>query len=91
MTECNRQAVLFSSLGRQKVQADFAGGTLTSDAGGLLLREVDRRLGLIGALADCLTTRPRCGEKGGCANQGHTPRQAHTTIPNTPKTEQPKA
>jgi hypothetical protein len=47
--------VLFSNLGRQKIQADFAGGTLTSDAGGLLLREVDRQLGLIEALADCLT------------------------------------
>ena len=55
MTDCNRQAVLFSSLGRQKIQADFAGGSLTSDAGGLLLREVDRRLGLIDALADCLS------------------------------------
>ncbi len=51
MTECNRQGLLFSSLGRQQVQADFAGGTLTSDAGGLLLREVDRRCGLIDALA----------------------------------------
>jgi hypothetical protein len=46
---------LFSSLGRQEVRADFAGGTLTSDAGGLLLREVDRRLGLIDALSECLT------------------------------------
>jgi hypothetical protein len=47
--------VLFSSLGRQEIRADFAGGTLTSDAGGLLLREVDRRLGLVDALTDCLT------------------------------------
>jgi hypothetical protein len=47
--------LLFSSLGRQQVQADFGGGTLTSDAGGLLLREVDRRCGLIDALAACLT------------------------------------
>ena len=54
MTECNRQGLLFSSLGRQHVQADFSGGTLTSDAGGLLLREVDRRCGLIDALAGCL-------------------------------------
>ena len=51
MTECTRQGLLFSSLGRQQVQADFAGGTLTSAAGGLLLREVDRRCGLIDALA----------------------------------------
>ncbi len=55
MTECNRQALLFSSLGRQEIRADFAGGTLTSDAGGLLLREVDRQLGLIDALTECLT------------------------------------
>ena len=55
MTECNRQALLFSSLGRQQIQADFAGGTLTSDAGGLLLREVDRRCGLLDALTACLT------------------------------------
>ncbi len=55
MTECNGQRLPFSSLGRQQVQADFAGGTLTSDAGGLLLREVDRRCGLRDALAACLT------------------------------------
>lgn len=55
MTECNRQPLLFSSLNRQKIQADFTGGTLTSDGGGLLLREVDRQLGLVDALADCLT------------------------------------
>jgi len=55
VTKCNRQMLLFSSLGRQQVQADFGGGTLTSDAGGLLLREVDRRCGLIDALAACLT------------------------------------
>ncbi len=54
MTECNGQRLLFASLGRQQVQADFAGGTLTSDAGGLLLREVNRRCGLIDGLAGCL-------------------------------------
>jgi hypothetical protein len=55
VTECNRQGLLFSSLGRQRVQADFAGGTLTSDAGGLLLREVDRRCGLLNALTAALS------------------------------------
>ena len=51
MTDCNRRALLFSSLGRKQIVADFTGGTLTSDAGGLLLREVERRTGLIDALA----------------------------------------
>jgi hypothetical protein len=34
--------------------ADFDGGRLTSDAGGLLLREADRQLGLIRRLAACI-------------------------------------
>jgi len=55
VTECTRQPLLFSSLSRKKIAADFTGGTLTSDAGGLLLREVDRKLGLIDQLTECLT------------------------------------
>ena len=54
MTECNRQSLSFSSLGRQKITANFDGGRLTSDAGGLLLREADRQLGLTAELADCI-------------------------------------
>jgi len=54
MTECNRQPLLFSSLKSQKIVADFDGGHLTSDGGGLLLREADGRCGLTRKLADCL-------------------------------------
>jgi hypothetical protein len=52
MTECNRKSLSFSSLGRRRIVADFDGGLLTTDAGGLLLREADRRTGLTRALAD---------------------------------------
>jgi hypothetical protein len=52
MTECNRKSLSFSSLGRRRIIADFDGGRLTSDAGALLLREVDRRVGLTEALAN---------------------------------------
>ena len=52
MTECTRQPLLFSSLKKQQILADFDGGRLTSDAGSLLLREVDRRIGLTAALAE---------------------------------------
>lgn len=55
MTDCTRQPLLFSSLGRQKVVADFTGGHLSSDGGAVLLREVDRRLGLTQALAACIS------------------------------------
>ena len=55
MTECNRKSLLFSSLSRKKILANFNGGHLTSDGGALLLREVGRRTGLIDALAECIT------------------------------------
>ena len=50
MTDCNTTPIVFSNLRRQSVQADFAGGSLTSDAGALLLREADwlDMLGVIG-------------------------------------------
>jgi len=54
VTECNVQPLLFSSLKSQKIVADFDGGHLTSDAGGLLLREADRKLKLTARLADCI-------------------------------------
>ena len=41
MTECNSEQIHFSRVGRQQVVADFNGGRLTSDAGVLLLREID--------------------------------------------------
>jgi hypothetical protein len=46
--------LLFSSLCRKKTEADFNGGSLTSDTGALLLRELDRRLGLIEAVNRCI-------------------------------------
>ena len=53
-TQCNTKPIRFSRLNRKNVVADFAGGTITSDAGGLLLREADRRLGLTRALAEVI-------------------------------------
>lgn len=47
MTERKRKRPTLKRLRRQSVEVDFEGGTLTSDGGLLLLREVDRRLDLI--------------------------------------------
>lgn len=47
------QTFLFDDLGPRQVQADFSGGTLSTDAGALLLRQVDTHLGLSAGLALC--------------------------------------
>ena len=54
MTQCNRKKLVLSRLGRRRVEADFSGGRLTSDAGLLLLREVDRKLGLLDAANEAI-------------------------------------
>jgi Transposase DDE domain group 1 len=54
MTDCSRQTLSFSSFGPKAVVADFRGGRLTTDAGALLLRELERRLGLFEALDACI-------------------------------------
>jgi hypothetical protein len=52
-TECNQQSFEFHSLNQRKVIARFDGGNITSDAGILLLREVEKRTGLIASLGQC--------------------------------------
>ncbi len=52
-TECNGKLLEFHPLGQREVRADFDGGAITSDGGGLLLREVEKRTGIIARFADC--------------------------------------
>src|ERR1035437_8481603 len=52
-TDCKEQRLLFQDLGSRQVVADFSGGTLSSDGGALLLRQVDANLGLTQTLAQC--------------------------------------
>ena len=54
-TQCNTKPLEFEPHGRRRVVADFDGGPITSDAGALLLRRVDRRLSLSDQVADCFT------------------------------------
>jgi hypothetical protein len=58
MTECNRNPLPFASVGPKAVIADFTGGRISTDAGALLLREVDNRLGLFDAI-DAAIPDPR--------------------------------
>ena len=54
MAKCTGQRVQFSSLGQRRVEANWDGGHLASDGGGVILREVDHRVGLIGAMNRCI-------------------------------------
>ena len=52
MTECNQSSFGFEGLGRREIVARFDGGTISSDGGAFLLRQTDKRLNLIGRLAE---------------------------------------
>ena len=50
-TERTPTQLEFHALGRRDVVGRFDGGRITSDGGGLLLRKVDQRLGLLNRIA----------------------------------------
>jgi len=54
VTNCTQQSFAFPVCKRRSVEANFQGGDITSDGGVLLLRQVDRRLGLSAAVAQAL-------------------------------------
>jgi len=51
--QCDTKQLSFQELGRRIVVADFDGGTITSDAGALLLREIDLQNGILDSFATC--------------------------------------
>ncbi len=55
MTECNQESFEFEELFSRQVVARFDGGTISSDAGGLLLRETERRIRLLKRLRGCFS------------------------------------
>ena len=54
-TECNPVSMRFARLKGRDVVADFGGGTMTSDAGALLLGATDRAIGLVDRFAGCFS------------------------------------
>ena len=58
MPKCKQPELSFPSFDRRKIGGDFSGGNVSSDGGILLLREADRRLGLVAAL-DAVLPDPR--------------------------------
>ena len=53
MTECTQRTLEFHQLGRREITGRFDAPAITSDAGGLLLREVDEKFGLLEQFAEC--------------------------------------
>ncbi len=52
-TQCYQTQLEFQPCGRRAVTAKFDSEQISSDGGALLLREVDKRVGLTDRLADC--------------------------------------
>ena len=57
MTECKTEQYEFHALGNREVVGHFDGGDITTDAGGLLLREVEQRTGIVRRFAACFKDR----------------------------------
>ncbi len=58
-TECSPTTMLFAPVERRRVEADFNGGAMTSDAGALLLGASDRAIGLVDRFASCFVDARR--------------------------------
>ena len=54
MPKCTADQMSFGRLGRRVIEANFEGGAISSDGGLMLLRQVDRRVGLSTAVAAAL-------------------------------------
>jgi len=55
MTDCNHAAMIFPRVCGRTVEADFSGGDISSDGGVLLLRQVEKRIGLLSAVSKVLS------------------------------------
>jgi len=61
MKDCTKQLLLFKGISDKKIEADFNGGEVNSDAGVLFLREVEERIGMISKMTNSLRDRHHCG------------------------------
>ena len=58
-TECTASKLEFQRLAERRVEGRFDGGEITSDAGGVVLREVERRTGMLSRLGACFADHRR--------------------------------
>jgi len=67
VTNCTQNSIDFPPVKRRQVEANFQGGDITSDGGILLLRQVDRYLGLTEAVSAVLSEARRSAS---CVHDG---------------------
>ena len=51
-TQCNERKLMFHELDSHEVVARFDGGEITSDTGGILLREFEKRTRVLGWMSE---------------------------------------
>ena len=54
-THCNQKYFEFQTQNSRKIVAHFNGGNISSDAGGLLLKQTEQATGIINQFAGCFT------------------------------------
>jgi len=57
MTQCNQEVFSFASHFSRRVEASFTAGQVSTDGGALLLRQADRKIGLLKRVESCFTDR----------------------------------
>lgn len=62
MTKWNHETLSFSSCRRRRLRVDFSGGSISSNGGALLLRELDRQMGLTAHVARSLGDQRQRGK-----------------------------
>lgn len=55
ITECTSAVFNFGKLAGRQIVSDFKGGSLTSDGGLLLIKQIDERFGITAAFTQCLS------------------------------------
>ena len=61
MEKYTKQMLLFKGISGKKVEVDFDGGEITSDAGILFLRKMEEQTGILSRIADVIHDRRHPG------------------------------
>lgn len=70
-TECIQKDFGFHPLKHREIRAQFDGGAITAEGGGLLLREVEKRIGIVRQFAACFRDYRNADQKSGNAAHPH--------------------